>query len=247
MSSIAIVITAPRPISTINRTMHSIKYAGWQNIKTIEDKYGEGIVNTWLRAVELAIDCNVDYCLLAQDDVVFCKNTKKYFENTVPHFDICSLFSFFPCQNQKGWFVGSLCAGAQAYILKQDVCKAIVKDLHFLLEMSKIDYCFYDDGCKPYSWMEFRQLPPNESSSKKWKVISSNRHIDVHVDCWSQRNKKISLLHCPCLCGHLGINGNSALGNNYLPYDKFNKFAGAEVEEVDALSFCSQKIKKTLI
>lgn len=142
------ITTAPRPRSTLKRTVASLRRAGWAQLHLFDDDRGAGAWRNWIDGLAKLIDRHpaADAYMMVQDDAVFCRNLRSYLEYTLwPATDVvlCSPYCPTPYarprygwhQERRGWgLVGAVC-----WVLPPDSARDIVNDLGRVAARSRID------------------------------------------------------------------------------------------------------------
>ncbi len=197
-----VVLTAPRPQPTLQRTLDSLQAAGWTNgragaspqILVYEDRALSGHFRGYMGALRHAVECQprADAYFVVEDDVVFCPGLHRYLQQTlwpgpVEKIALCSPYCPKAYQQERpGWSDaqskrGFYLAGSQAWIFPPQAAEAILAD-----------------------------VAPRES-----------RHsADWEIGRWADRTARQVWYHTPSLAQHKGI-GNSALGDNLVTEIRF--------------------------
>jgi hypothetical protein len=94
------VLTAPRPLPTLERTVASLARAGWPECIVVPDGQRAGHFCAWLDVLARMVGDgpDADVYLLAEDDAVFCRGLRDYLERTLWPTEragvaLCSLFT----------------------------------------------------------------------------------------------------------------------------------------------------------
>lgn len=79
------MITAPRPVPTLDATRKSLAAAGWPEHMVVDDRNTSGHWQTWQRALKATIDADrdADAYLIVEDDAVFWCSLRTYLERTL--------------------------------------------------------------------------------------------------------------------------------------------------------------------
>jgi len=166
------VTTAPRPVATLEKTLASLRRAGWDRCEVVEDTHRAGAWPTWRRALRRLIECHprADALLISQDDALFCRGLREYLERTLWPGDrvaLCSPYCPAVYRSQKrGWHRedrGWLLIGAVCWALPHSAAEAILEDLGRL---------------------------------------KAQKHIDAHVGRWAQETGRSVWYHMPSLVQH---------------------------------------------
>jgi len=186
----AVVLTAPRPKATLDRTLKSLQAAGWPNgdqVRVYRDRGLAGHFPAYMKALQHAVECDADAdaYFLMEDDVVFCRGLRQYLQRTlwpgpVEKIALCSPY----CpqayrQKRQGWNDtqsgrGHYLAGSQAWVFPPQSARAILTEVAPLRTIHNADW-----------------------EIGKWAAAAGRK-------IW---------YHTPSLAQHEGL-GNSALGDN---------------------------------
>lgn len=135
------VTTAPRRVSYLDRTVESLRGAGFSRPIIFAD-YGSdgdcvqtehaGTFQNWLSALRILSTLPGDFVLLAQDDVLFCRNIRGMLD-AMPWPYRCGCISLYTSsKDAHGIGLGRLKNrnpfGALAYLFPRDVARKIVRD-----------------------------------------------------------------------------------------------------------------------
>ena len=194
MKIATVVLTAPRPRATLQRTLNSLKAAGWADypgsapaIETCHDRASSGHFRAYMGALRWAIDRRpeADAYFIVEDDVVFCRGLRSYLQQTlwpgpVEKTALCSPY----CpkayrQERRGWNDaqskrGFYLAGSQAWIFPPKAARAILAEL---------------------------------------APLKSIHNADWEIGKWADATGREVWHHTPSLAQHVGL-GNSALGDD---------------------------------
>jgi len=178
------VTTAPRPAPTLQRTVASLRRAGWPKYATFRDSHGAGAWRNWIEGLRLLIrrQPRADAYMICQDDVVFCRGLRDYLQQTLWPADretvaLCSVFT--PAayrasrpgwhRQRRGWHL----VAAQAWTIPPESARAIVAELGDL---------------------------------------EASKNIDNRIGKWAGETDRAPWYHTPSLAEHVGLR-NSALGD----------------------------------
>ena len=195
------VITAPRPIATLRRTLPSLARAGFAAPLVFDDADRRGSWPNWLRAVTRLLHHfpRADALLVCEDDVIFCRGLRAYLERTLwpeERVALCSPycpavyrgpFSGWHRERRGRYLVGSLC-----WALPRDVAAALLADL---------------DGA------------------------TAGRHIDARVGQWAADRGRSVWYHTPSLAQHLGEVNSALGDHRVSDLRHAADFVGEEWEE----------------
>jgi len=189
-----VVLTAPRPVATLDRTLKSLRASGWSaddgcggGVGIYDDGDCSGHFSAYMRALQYAVrrDAKADAYFIVEDDVVFCRGLRQYVRRTlwpgpVEQIALCSPY----CprayrQERPGWNAaqshrGHYLAGSQAWMFPSQAARAI------LAEVAPLD---------------------------------TIHNADWEIGKWAAETGRQIWYHTPSLAQHEGI-GNSALGDN---------------------------------
>jgi hypothetical protein len=78
------VITAPRPVPTLERTKSSLRATGFSEFEVFEDTRRAGCWPTWLDALKSLASRHPDATayLMVEDDCIFCRDLPSYLEHS---------------------------------------------------------------------------------------------------------------------------------------------------------------------
>lgn len=196
------ITSAPRPTSTLERTVESIRRSGWVDtpIITSVDETAKGPWRNWMDTLELLVreQPKADIYAVFQDDVVLCRDLRRYAEATL-----------WP-ENRK----------------KIALCSPYCPTVH---RGRKRGWNRLNAGwhlCGALTWF----IPPEGARRilKNLKGIEAHSRIDARVGKWAQEAGKAIWYHTPSLAQHIG-NRNSALGDNSVnPCRVANDFIGED-------------------
>lgn len=194
------VTTAPRPLETLERTLESLDVAGWSLVHvfaepdspvslSVDPSYWHqrsqklGAFSNWYVALtELVIrDPFADAYLLCQDDIVLCRDTRAYLEETLWLSERPQVVSPYCAEvhdsgEQNGFFVANAgwhTCGALALIFPNAIARSLLCDSLLL---------------------HHRRNGPRHGHS----------NIDSIIGQWCQRSGIAFLMHAPSLVEHIG-------------------------------------------
>jgi len=169
------VTTAPRPRSTLEYTLASLREAGFVNPLIVRDETRAGPFPTWLSAIRQLIEAcpSATAYLTVQDDVLFCEHLRTYLERSLWPSENTALCSPF-CpgayrREETGWHQenhGWGLVGAQCWAIPAEICRRMLR------ELSSID------------------------SFKRLDAIVGRWALEEGLDCW---------YHTPSLAQHIGL------------------------------------------
>jgi len=140
------VTTALRPKSTLEKTLASLRSAGWNKYRIFDDKTLSGVMPNWLCAVRNLLSDGPDAIFICQDDVLFCNDLRQYLEKTIWPADnalICSPYTPHCHQtNSTGWHevaAGWHLVGALAWAMPARLAQAVLDGLEQIKETRHID------------------------------------------------------------------------------------------------------------
>jgi hypothetical protein len=181
------VLTAPRPVPTLDRTLSSLQRAGWSDARVWRDRGlrpGEGNFCPWRERLAFLLRevPDADAYFLPEDDVVFCRELRTYLQRALWPEDpskiaLCSVFTpeaYF--SDKAGWHQqnrGYYLVAAQAWIMPPVAARAVLADL---------------------------------------ASVRSPYGVDRVVGEWAAQTNRSVWYHSPSLAQHIGV-GNSALGD----------------------------------
>ena len=187
MNLTTVVLTAPRPISTLKQTLKSLAAAGVPRVEVYEDRRLCGHFCAYMGALRRAVVCDPGAAayFIVEDDVVFCRGLYEYLRATlwpgpVEEIALCSPYS--PAayrQGRPGWDAtqsgrGLYLAGSQAWVFPAAAAREILA-----------------------------QVAP----------LCSVRNADWEIGRWADATARAVWYHTPSLAQHVGV-GNSALDYN---------------------------------
>lgn len=76
--SVAVVITAPRIVSTLSVTIASLSGAGWDNVIVRHDGLASGPSRNWIEALRAASSLGTSPILICEDDIVMSRRTREW-------------------------------------------------------------------------------------------------------------------------------------------------------------------------
>lgn len=194
MKIATVVLTAPRPTATLQRTLNSLKAAGWADrpgsapaIGICHDRASSGHFSAYIEALRCAVNRRpeADAFFIVEDDVVFCRGLWSYLQQTlwpgsVEKIALCSPY----CpkayrQRRRGWNDaqsnrGFYLAGSQAWIFPPKAARAILAEL---------------------------------------APLQSIHNADWEIGKWADATRRKVWHHTPSLAQHIGL-GNSVLGDD---------------------------------
>ncbi len=187
MNIATVVLTAPRPKPTLDRTVASLDAAGFPAVSAFNDAAASGHFRAWMNALQWIVSTrgDADAYFVVEDDTVFCRGLQEYLQHTlwpgrVEHLALCSPY----CpkayrQPQPGWDAtqsgrGYFLAGSQAWILPARIATAVLAEV----------------------------APLNTENNAAWEIGR-----------WAKAARKRVWYHTPSLVQHIGL-GNSALGDD---------------------------------
>jgi len=188
MNWATVVLTAPRPEPTLERTLESLRRAGWPDCLVSEDPGSRGQFSAWIEALGRIVRWrpDADAYLVIEDDVAFCRDLRKYAERTLwpdraDKVALCSPYS--PAvyrAERRGWNRqdrGFHLVGALAWILPPKAACDVLRDLSPLVGTE-----------------------------------ASRRGADYLVGDWAAKTGRSVWYHTPSLAQHTGLR-NSARGD----------------------------------
>lgn len=181
------VTTAPRPTPTLDRTLASLRRAGWPHCDVLPDTRCRGAWRNWIEGLQALLRRypHADAYLISQDDVVFCDRLRDYLRRTLwpaepASVALCSLFTPAAYRVPRlGWHTqrrGRHLVAAQAWVIPPESARAIVADLG---------------------------------------SVEASKHIDNRIGEWAERNGRMPWYHMPSLAEHIGLR-NSSLGDDLI-------------------------------
>ena len=90
------VVTAPRIISTLDRTLDSIALAGWPETIAVSHRGESTPSTTWLRCLEILVGIALDHhstrIVIFEDDVLVSAGLRRHLERSPPPAGLVSLY-----------------------------------------------------------------------------------------------------------------------------------------------------------
>ena len=187
-----VVLTAPRPMATLQRTLKSLQAAGWPagdgpggEVRIYDDGTSRGHFRAYMQALQQAVKHDADAYLIVEDDVVFCRGLRQYLQRTlwpgpVEKIALCSPYCPRAYRgNRRGWNDtqsrrAHYLAGSQAWIFPPQAARAILAEV---------------------------------------APLETTHNADWEIGKWAFATGRQIWYHTPSLAQHEGI-GNSALGDN---------------------------------
>ncbi len=180
------VLTAPRPVSTLKRTVDSLSAAGFACGRW-EDRNRSGHFREYMDALRHAVnrEPQADAYFIVEDDVVFCRGLRRYLRRTlwpgpVEKIGLCSPYcpkayrqpkrGWSDAQSRRGFYL----AGSQAWIFSPAAARAVLAEV---------------------------------------APLKSIHNADWEIGKWAGATGRQVWYHTPSLAQHVGL-GNSALGDN---------------------------------
>jgi hypothetical protein len=211
-----VVLTAPRPKRTLERTLRSLEAAGWAgreglmaDIRVYHDSGSSGHFRAYMEALRYTLqhDATADAYFIVEDDVVFCRGLREYLERTlwpgsVERIALCSPY----CpkayrQRRLGWDSsgsgrGWRLAGSQAWIFPPQAV-----------------------------WAVLAEVAP----------VASRHNADWEIGKWATATGRRIWYHTPSLAQHVGL-GNSVLGDSLVSDIRLaGDFIGEDGDAMDLL------------
>lgn len=135
------IVTAPRKRPTLENTTRSLKDAGFSDLLTFHDTQTRGQFWAYYHALAALVDVHpvANAYLVAEDDVVFCRGTRRYLDETLwpeppEKIGFCSLYR--PggprAVGQRGWFQSRTRRGeccCQAWVYPAATARMLLNDL----------------------------------------------------------------------------------------------------------------------
>lgn len=189
-----VVLTAPRPKKTLERTLASLQTAGWSlgaesaaAADVYDDKESSGHFRAYMRALRYAVerDPGADAYFIVEDDVVFCRGLREYLARTlwpgpVEKIALCSPYcpeayrqrglGWHDSQSRRGYYL----SGSQAWVFPPPAAEAVLTEV---------------------------------------ATVESTHNADWEIGKWATATGRKVWYHTPSLAQHLGL-GNSALGDD---------------------------------
>jgi len=140
--------TAPRPQPTFERTLASLRGAGWSDLDVFNDMGQSGAWPNWIEGLGELIGRHphADAYVMVQDDAVFCRGLRSYLEHMLwPAADValCSPYCPTPYKRDRGgWHEenhGWNLIGAVCWVLPPESARAIVAELARVEARDRID------------------------------------------------------------------------------------------------------------
>jgi len=192
------VTTAPRPLSTLGRTLESLRRAGFGRAEVFDDTARRGAWPNWLAALRALLekDPAADALLLCQDDAVFCRELRAHLGRTLwpgPDVALCSPYCPAPYRNatagwhqqRRGWgLVGALC-----WALPRRAAEAVLRDLG---------------------------------------RVEAHSRIDARVGRWAAETERTVWYHTPSLVQHVGNGNSALGDRSTSPMRSATDFIGEE-------------------
>ncbi len=189
MKIATVVLTSPRPKSTLQRTLDSLRAAGVQDVGVWNDVSSSGHFRAYMAALRYAVrrTPDADAYFLVEDDVVFCLGLNDYLQRTLwpgPSEQLALCSPYCPKayrQPDRGWddsqsSRGFYLAGSQAWIFPAAAARAIL-----------------------------------EQVADKRTI----HNADWEIGQWAVEMRRRVYYHTPSLAQHAGL-GNSALGDDLI-------------------------------
>jgi hypothetical protein len=195
MNIATVVLTAPRPKETLQRTLASLLTAGFggeDGLSTLavhRDKLAAGHFRAYIDALRCGVDGrpDADAYFIVEDDVVFCRGLREYLAGTLwpgPAERIALCSPYCPAayrQVTPGWsdaqsHRGLYLAGSQAWVFPPRAARAILAEV----------------------------APRQTTHNADWEIGQ-----------WADATRRTIWYHTPSLAQHEGL-GNSALGDNLM-------------------------------
>jgi len=142
------VATAPRPEATLQRTLASLRLAGWSRCEVVADVTGAGSWPTWTRTLRKLLEQHpeADAYMTVQDDAVFCRGLRDYLDDSLwPTGDValCSPYCPTPYRSKtSGWHKedrGWHLVGAVCWVIPAAAARSIIAELGNVQARSRID------------------------------------------------------------------------------------------------------------
>ena len=187
MNIATVVLTAPRPKPTLDRTLDSLEAAGFPAVSALNDATSSGHFRAWMSGLRWIVSRlpDADAYFVVEDDTVFCGGLKQYLQRTLwpgPTERIALCSPYCPKayrQAERGWSDeqsgrGHYLAGSQAWILPAQAAQAVLAEV---------------------------------------APLHSVHNADWEIGRWAKQTGRKTWYHAPSLVQHVGL-GNSALGDN---------------------------------
>lgn len=142
------VTTAPRPRTTLHRTLASLRRAGWSEFHLFDDLARAGAWRNWIEGLAQLIErCpNAHAYMMLQDDAIFCRGLRTYLERTLwpaANAALCSPYCPTPYRRRRrGWHEenrGWNLVGAVCWVLPPGSARAVVGELGRVEARHRID------------------------------------------------------------------------------------------------------------
>ena len=211
MNIATVVLTAPRPTPTLDRTLDSLDAAGFPAVSAYNDAAASGHFRAWMSALGWIVSQrgDADAYFVVEDDTVFCRDLQSYLQRTLwpgknPAEKIALCSPYCPKayrQPKRGWSDaqsgrGHYLAGSQAWILPAPAARAVLAEV----------------------------APRRTVHNADWEIGR-----------WAQATRRKIWYHTPSLVQHVGL-GNSALGDNLISDIRFAAdFVGEDAMATDYL------------
>ena len=200
------IITAPRPVATLDRSLASLSTAGFEAIEVFDDPTSIGAWPNWLSALRGLLERHphADTLLTCEDDAVYCKNLRAYLDRALWPTDantvaFCSPYcpALYCVAGPTGWHQenrGWHQVGAVTMVIPRVTAVAMLHDL--------VD------------------LP------------GTNYQVDAKLGRWAAATGRSVYYHTPSLAQHIA-NTNSAIGK-HTPNTRSREAADFVGEDFDA-------------
>jgi len=187
-----VVLTAPRRVNLLKRTLASLEQAGWPNWIVTEDKNLVGQWYAWYRALDRALSekPDADAYFVLEDDVVFCNRLREYLD-----------FIIWPEDEDNVALVSPYLPAVYMLPYTGPPCK----NWRFNVQ----DRGHHLVGA--LSWI----IPPKSAHAIMSELanLKTKKGADWIVGQWAQNSGRTVWYHNPSLSQHTG-NGNSVCGHN---------------------------------
>jgi hypothetical protein len=204
------VITSPRQgISYLEQTLDSLRRAGWNepivfaepgsspsNSYTIIRRKQYGDWTNWATGLyELLLsEPDTDYFLMAEDDVIFCKDSKTYLEYAMPQLgDFGSLSLYTPSIRSRNNF-----RGFHNELQGHNTWSTVT----VIMSRSKVISFFADVDTQRHRFEDIFEL-----GEEYWccpKTDPKNSIKDAVIGHWAEKNQFPIYYHTPSLAEHIG-------------------------------------------
>jgi hypothetical protein len=193
MNILPVVLTSPRPQSTLLRTLGSLKRAGWPLVRVFDGTPAQGntcpigctVGNVALMESVISEGLCCDALLIVEDDVVFCRGVREYLESMT-----------WPSDPEKIVLCSPYCNEAYS---GHD--KPYGANGRWHREIRGL----YLAGSQ--AWMYPLRILPRVIEAIK----TSEFGVDRAVGAFAGNNLEV-WYHTPSLAQHIGVGGNSAVG-----------------------------------